>query len=84
MVGNMYFKDGYTTETILGCGWNPNFYCFTRSGNYMCKSCEILVKDNLGCVLWVSQRYTWYKYSNELEDWLVADDIDHVEIYMEE
>ena len=84
MVGNMYFKDGYTTEPIIGYGYNPDFYCFTRHGNYMCKDDEIPVKDNLGRVLWVTRIYTWYKYSNELEDWLVADDIDRVEIYMEE
>ena len=82
MVGKMYFKDGYT-EGILGYGYGPKFYCFTRSGNYLCEPDEVTVTDAAGHVLWVTNIYTWYKYSHEVENWLVVD-VDCVTIYKEE
>ena len=81
MVGTIHFKDGHT-EKVLGYGYEPNFYCFTKSGNYMCELDEVPIENSAGHVLWIMHKYTWYKYSHELEDWLIAD-VDYIGIYKE-
>jgi len=87
MFGKAYFIDGHI-EPITGYQPNPQnteLYFMTPSGPYGYKGYVEIEDFEMQCgrKLFSYPRHAFYKYVLDVDKWVVAADIDHIEIYTE-